>query len=351
MSRYIADPERFRIKVMEGWGPAPTFNHRIEYGSMWHVCEEYEANSQLGGGAWERPLLDYCQTLAKQYPLQQEQIDHWYRVCQAQFPLYVNYWAQHKDVTNRKPISQERTFHAPYQLVTGRTVYLRGKRDAVDLIDGKLYLQENKTKGEIHEEQIRRQLTFDLQTMLYLTALKKAPYDSDPEARVIEGDAVRKHQIGGVRYNVVRRPLSGGKGTIVRHKPSKSNPQGESKEAFYDRLAQYIRDEPETYFMRWRIEVSPSDVSEFQNRCLDPLLENLCDDFEWWSYCHAAKCDPFDYVERSRLYEQHTHRHYQHPFGVYNPLDEGGSTDLDEYLRTGSTVGLVRTENLFPELT
>ena len=40
LSRYIADPERFRIKVMEGWGPAPTFNHRIEYGSMWHVCEE-----------------------------------------------------------------------------------------------------------------------------------------------------------------------------------------------------------------------------------------------------------------------------------------------------------------------
>lgn len=33
-----------------------------------------------------------------------------------------------------------------------------------------------------------------------------------------------------------------------------------------------------------------------------------------------------------------------------NVLDEGGHSDLDEYLATGSTVGLRRVTDLFPEL-
>ena len=36
---------------------------------------------------------------------------------------------------------------------------------------------------------------------------------------------------------------------------------------------------------------------------------------------------------------------------VYNVLDEGGSSDLDAYLESGSEAGLQRIENLFPELT
>jgi hypothetical protein len=42
--------------------------------------------------------------------------------------------------------------------------------------------------------------------------------------------------------------------------------------------------------------------------------------------------------------------HWRHPFGVYDALNEGGSSDLDEYLETGSTVGLERASTLFPEL-
>ena len=41
---------------------------------------------------------------------------------------------------------------------------------------------------------------------------------------------------------------------------------------------------------------------------------------------------------------------WRHPFGSVNWLDEGGSSDLDEYLATGSTVGLRQVEELFPEL-
>jgi hypothetical protein len=42
--------------------------------------------------------------------------------------------------------------------------------------------------------------------------------------------------------------------------------------------------------------------------------------------------------------------HWRHPFGVYDALNEGGSSDLDEYLETGSTVGLEKASTLFPEL-
>ncbi len=40
LSRFIACPERFRILVTEGLQPHDEFNHRIEYGNMWHTCEE-----------------------------------------------------------------------------------------------------------------------------------------------------------------------------------------------------------------------------------------------------------------------------------------------------------------------
>jgi hypothetical protein len=42
--------------------------------------------------------------------------------------------------------------------------------------------------------------------------------------------------------------------------------------------------------------------------------------------------------------------HYRHPFGSVNWLDEGGASDLDEYLATGSEAGLQRIDDLFPEL-
>jgi hypothetical protein len=48
----------------------------------------------------------------------------------------------------------------------------------------------------------------------------------------------------------------------------------------------------------------------------------------------------------SRKYKMH----WRHPYGVFDALNEGGSSDLDEYLETGSTVGLERASTLFPEL-
>lgn len=203
----------------------------------------------------------------------------------------------------------------------------------------RIWLGETKTKGDIDEQQLQRQLTFDLQTMLYLVALQHE-YEHSSEMEFPAGVP-----IAGVRYNVVRRPLSGGKGTIVRHKGSKNKPE-ETKEHYYNRLRQIIDGSgedapgPGYFFMRWKTEITPSDITKFRKQCLDPILEQLCD---WWDWIEKMKGEPFDVKGHGGI-------HWRHPFGSINWLDEGGSSDVDAYLETGSETGLRRVDELFTEL-
>jgi hypothetical protein len=245
-----------------------------------------------------------------------------------QFPIYLDFWRQHPDVLSRTPLLQEYPFSVDYVLPSGRKVTLKGRWDSVDIIEEcnsrVVYLQENKTKGEVDVEKIKVQLGWDLQTMIYLVALNDLQ------------DLTGGPPLGGVRYNVVRRPLSGGKGSIVRHKARGQTPE-ETEDHYYDvRLRDIISEDPSSFFWRGKVEVSSSDLARFQKETLDPLLEDLC---EW--YYFAAKCRerPFD-----------NPRHWRTPYGVYQPLMEGGSTEYDEFLRTGSTAGLVSCETVFPEL-
>ncbi len=340
LSRFLSCRERFRILTVEGFKLREGFNQRLEYGNMWHLCEEVYALE--GVKPVNEKLLNYCKGLLERYPTDGEQINKWYNVCKRQFPVYVAYWSKHPDVQERRPLLQEEAFRVPYTLPSGRTVFLRGKWDSVDLVgEGRttgIWLQENKTKGDIDESRVARQLTFDLQTMLYMVALwawrgNKTVcdvYANNPDLT-----------IKGVRYNVIRRPLSGGRHTIVQHKPSKSNPAGESTSAYYDRLGGLIEEDPGYFFMRWNVEVTPGEVDQFRERCLDPILESLCN---WW---HCILNRPMTGKDYDNLLFG---LHYQHPFGVYNPMDEGRASDLDNYILTGSEVGLERVENLFPEL-
>jgi hypothetical protein len=143
-----------------------------------------------------------------------------------------------------------------------------------------------------------------------------------------------------VRYNVVRRPLSGGKGTIKQCKD-------ETAEEYWARLAKYIQDDPGHYFMRWRAEFTAGDVAKFRRECLDPVLEQLCAWWDWVSSSVSNRTDPFTSRCPATYPQQY---HWRHPYGVYNVLDEGGSTELDAFLETGSTVGLRQVDTLFSEL-
>lgn len=329
LSRFLVCRERFRCLVVDGLRPADGFNHRIEFGQMWHTCDEALAANR----DWGIDLLAYTEGLFKKYPMSRGDIANWSRIAALMFPIYVRYWQDNPDVTERTPLLQEQVFDVPYSLPSGRVVRLRGKWDSVDLIgSGKtagIYLQENKTKSDINEAQLRRQLTFDLQTMLYLVSLEETQsvggYKDYPNT---SWDGFRDNMIKGVRYNVVKRP---------RHYQGKK----ETAEEFYNRLQGIIEKEPHEFFMRWKCEVNAGDVAKFRRECLDPLLDNLCN---WW---HMINHRPMAQRDWDNLLFG---THWRHPFGVYNVLDEGGSSDLDEYLTTGSEVGLARVSELFGEL-
>lgn len=350
LTRFLTCRERFRVQYIDGIKPVERFNHRTDYGTMWHLCEEalasekaYFGENHDGSAAMtdlmNQKLTEYCQGLVKRFPLDQEAIIHWNNVCRTQFPVYIEHWRQHDDVKKRVPLMQEQVFDVPYKLPSGRTVRLRGKFDSVDLIDGGVWLQENKTKGDVDVQQIQRQLTFDLQTMMYLTALS-SPQKSwhSGAGRDVPGWKYGT-PIKGVRYNVVRRPLSGGKGTIVRHKPTKSNPQGESWEDYYKRVEQVIRENPDHFFARWKTEITPGDIQRFRRECLDPILEQLC---AWYEWCKLG--DPFRPKNNGLI------MHWRHPFGAVNTIDEYGASDVDEYINNRSMTGLRRVNTLFEEL-
>jgi hypothetical protein len=344
LSRFLCCRERFRLLVIEGLKPQDTFNHKIEYGLLWHCCEEEFAKEHFTElDKYQRQfgkLAEYAQSLCKRYPAQQEQVDKWYNVCKTQFPIYIRYWEQNPDVTSRIPLLQEQVFNVSYQLPSGRTVYLRGKWDSVDLIgkgkDVGIWLQENKSKGDVRPDQMQRQLTFDLQTMLYIIALGEYDLAALTEERNLQVNL--PNPVKGVRYNVIRRPLSGGVGTIRQHQPSKSNPRGESAEDYYARLGGIIQESPQEFFWRWKVTILPSDIEKFKRECLNPILEQLCD---WYGFVTTPDPAPEEYGYGLN---------WRMPYGVYNALLEGGQTELDEYMLTGSTVGLVRDATLFGEL-
>ena len=332
LGRFLVCKERFRLRVIEGWEAEEGFNAPLEYGNMWHVCEEAFAEDK----EWRQSLAIYCSKLCKQYLTEQNQIDKWYNVCKNQFPVYTNHWARHPDVKHRTPLLQEEVFDILYRLPSGRVVQLRGKWDSVDMIGkGKkasIYLQENKAKGRIEEEYLVRQLTFDLQTMIYVIALKYFQQDDDrlPHALPIKG----------VRYNVIRR-------TAKRVKKGSKNIPAETNEEFGIRTGLDFKEDPSHWFMRWTVDITEGDIKKFKDDFLDPCLEHLClwYDYQtgiskWYGYQGSA-VSPNGFP--SCL-------HYRLPYGIYNNILEGRGSDIEEFLLSGSTVGLRRVTNLFPEL-
>lgn len=337
LSRYVVCKERFRVQFIEGLRESDRFEKRIEYGNLFHLAEE----NFLAGQDWRAAVRDYSRDLCIKYPTQQEEISKWYQVCLLQYPIYEEYWRKHPDVKNRTTLDPEFEFDVTYDLPSGRVVKLRGKIDGLHLIGptktAPVYVQENKIKGELNEVEIARQLRFDLQTMIYCI--------------VVANNYLDGRKLGGIWFNTILRPLSGGKGTIRPHKATKNKP-AETLDEYYNRLAGIIAEEPDYYFKRWKVELTKSDLDKFATQFLNPCLENLLDDYEWWEYCLTSNSTETVYYGdiRAAKFPKHVSRHYRLPYGIYNPIAEGRVTDVDEYLDNGSTVGLKRTKSFYPEL-
>jgi hypothetical protein len=322
LGRYLADLERFRLLVIEGLTGQERWNAPTGYGDMWHAAEEEFARTKGSDDNWQRALLQSAKQACASYPLQQAEISDWYEKAKVQFPVYIKHWEQHPDVKDRVPMFQEHQFDTKYTLPSERVVRIRGKRDAVDLINGGVYVGENKSKSRVDDARIARQLTRDLQTMIYVITLREDFAKLEPKWQKYAG------KVRGVRYNVVKRPS---------HKILKN-------------LQEALAEKPEEFFARWLVEITNTDVQRFKTECLHPILENLCDDYEWWAFCKSTGNSPFDYQMREQTYAEHRHRHFLLPFGIYNITAEGGVSDLDEFILSGSMAGLSRATSLFKEL-
>lgn len=333
LGRFLACRERFRLLVIEGLKEKEDFSHQIEYGQLWHCCEEYYARHE----DWKNPLRKHGIELCEKWPDNRAEINKWYEICKVQFPIYVAHWSKHPDRTKSKALFQEEVFKVPYELPSGRIVKLRGKFDSIDLIGDSVYLHENKSKGNFNKERVMGEIGFNLQVLLYLIAMEEFL----KEHKI-------KNKIAGVRYNIVRRPLSDwrGKFNITQRKGRKTKVGivgAESQDQFYQRLGQLIKDNPDHFFFRIKAEISKQDIERFKLECLNPILEQLCD---WWDWV-TSNPDPF---VQDRARHANNHAHFRFPFGVYNPIAEGRQGDYWDYLRTGNSSKLEKVSSLFGEL-
>lgn len=331
LGRYLACPARFKALVIDNLKPRDKFEHRIQYGNLFHLCDELHSKNLN----WEIGLKKYVENLLIHYPFNQVEILKWWRVCQVQFSVYLDYWRDFHN--NSVSLLQEEVFHVPYKLPSGRVVYLRGKWDAI-ILDNGLWVYDTKTKSEIDKEKIERRLKYDLQMMFYAIALREY---CKIESKKYSIPCPLEEPIRGIKYNVIRRPLSGGEGDIKQT-------QKETEDQFFDRLKGVIDGTgvkrtgdnytgPSVWFARWESEVGASDIEEFEKNTLIPCLERLCTWYEVILEGNTEKMMPASF------------QHFTMPFGYPIISDEYG-TEYDDYVISGNRTGLMECTNLFPEL-
>ena len=177
---------------------------------------------------------------------------------------------------------------------------------------------DRQATSDIDKAEYKEQLKDDFQTQLYLVAL-------------LQMDEYKEHKLGGTLYNVIRRPLSGGKHSI-RQK------QKQSEREFYEELDGRFRDNKEDFFFRWKVPISRSELQQFEERTLKPILHEVCNWYDLMLDRHNNNESPFG------------PGHWQTPHGVYDPLERAGKSEVDDFVLFGDTSGLERFEDLFPEL-
>lgn len=346
LSKFIICRHRFWIRTVLGLREDLGFNHRIEYGSLFHAGLEEHARLKSSIPDFEKRvskammgIANFAKSLIAKHPESHAEIKKWEWFACGQFELYMKHW--HKTDTDRKYIAQEQVFRVPTKLPSGRVVDIRGKYDEIFEVGGSKtsrakgtvkagtpWLQENKTKGDIDEEGITSSLQSDLQTMMYLHTLDGS-------------DLIQGRRCLNILYNVISRPLG--------QKWSPRQKKTESEKDFQWRVLDQMEAEPDKFFKRWNVQLAYSDLENFRHRVLFPLLEQVCD---WWESIQSNPLDPWSTDRsRNRGVVPNPH-HYQRPFGVYDSLAQGYRGDYFPFVISNGKdrKGLIRLESAFPEL-
>lgn len=324
LCKFLCCPERFRLQAVEGLREPWPWKHAVEYGSMFHAAME----ASDGDKSWKPALQKYYHELLGKYPANEQDITKWYMLCCMQFPIYLKHWENHETQKTRKTIFEEKPFRFYYchnpsidpafgpKAHPEHFTSLRGKLDCAFQRQGFIYLQENKTKGEIDQEGISKTINQNLQTMMYHIALRDLLPATDHK------------RISGTLYNVIRRPLS--------DRFALRQGKKEQLKAFIERVGKKIASEPERHFFRWTVPVGDRHIQAFKTETFNPILRWLC---EWWE---SIKDDPF--------HPEKSNKHFRWPFGVYHSMGSGFRGDYFNLFTSGSRVGLEKITDLFPEV-
>lgn len=317
LTKYLQCKDRFWLKTVCGLQEPHEWDHKIEYGSMWHECEEALA----GGKPWQPPLEAYYQKLLGKYPSHDKDITKWYLLCKMQFPIYIEYHKYRRSDEGYKPLFQELSFCEPLVFpipMCDKIIFIRGKIDSAKISNGCVWIQENKTKGEIDQDGISLTVDQNLQTMLYHLALRM----------MMSTGKVKLFPVAGTIYNVIRRPLSD------RFAPRQG--KKETQKAFIERVGKKIAAEPQKHFFRWPVPIAQRHIDRFRRESFDPILADLN---RWWDGFNGNYFSP----EKNPF-------HYRFPFGVYHSMERGYRGDAFDYYTSGSKARLEKVTNLFPEL-
>jgi len=196
--------------------------HALRFGSAWHAAME---------ARWQG--LAYGEALARAAEGARDFAEADLAALAGMLAgYYARYGGGAETVARLHP---EQEFRLP--LAGSRTFDAAGKIDGLGVLtDGRLCLVEHKTAGESVEpdSDYWQRLRFNPQVYQYVLAARALGWD-----------------VAVVLYDVARKPA-------IRVR------QGETAEAFGDRLAADTRERPEFYFARREVPVLDQDVAEFE---------------------------------------------------------------------------------------
>lgn len=310
LSTWEQCPEQFALAYIDGW-TSKRIHVPFEFGHVMHSAIEH----QFGGKTPEEVIYHVTEAYYKKrlptllHSSERDVLDTICETAKITFPAYCRYWQQ--DDAGLDWLVREGQFSVPYKLAHPagfRTLRLRGMRDGVYRTrkTGIVGLFETKNKSRISEQEIKDGLHADMQTLMYALATQLET----------------GHTPTQVLYNVIRRS------DIYRRK-------GESLGDLMKRLKEDIQKRPDFYFMRFIVDLLPSDVEEFRRKTLDPLLVRFVD---WWE---SVKKNP---DARGRWKSPYHFRSLQNLIGKY------GKANLWEVIVNDNTRSYYRRSAVFPEL-
>lgn len=302
ISTWLACREQARLKFLEGWTPQ-VVSTPLRFGSLFHdALAKLHVHDMPSKEALDQSRHNPVH--AKTNPEEMEDL-----LGQALILLngYFQTWT-HED--EKFWVVREETFHHRYgghlahlpstDWSDELTIPLRGRWDGLfEDKEGRLWLHETKTKGQIDEDGLQNTLHLNLQTMLYAYAAEK----------------VHGQPVFAVLYDVVRRPQ-------LKRKVN------ETLHDFHQRIKADVTDRPDHYFKRWTVELSESDTSVWEHYTLRPIVAEI---EAWWR----------GFFTIQKPLPQLNPKHYMNPNSLFTAW---GHCDLFPILTAGDTTGFVQRE-------